>query len=146
MVATVLFASVRNAGRTQMATAWFNALAHPDRARAISAGTNPADVVDHQVVKAMVEAGLDIASCKPRLLTAHLASSADLFIVVAPPLLAVTVEGPRERSTWQVDDPLGESPERIREVEHNIQLLVRQLLVARRWMPLGATVPPSSAR
>ena len=38
---TVLFACVHNAGRSQMAAAWFNALADPSRARAISAGTDP---------------------------------------------------------------------------------------------------------
>ena len=38
---TVLFACVHNAGRSQMAAAWFNALAKPGVARAISAGTEP---------------------------------------------------------------------------------------------------------
>ena len=34
----VLFACVHNAGRSQMAAAFFNALADPGRARAVSAG------------------------------------------------------------------------------------------------------------
>jgi arsenate reductase len=34
-VKTVLFACVHNAGRSQMAAAWFNALSDPARARAI---------------------------------------------------------------------------------------------------------------
>jgi arsenate reductase len=38
---TVLFACVHNAGRAQMAAAWFNRLADPMKAQAISAGTNP---------------------------------------------------------------------------------------------------------
>ena len=38
---TVLFACVHNAGRSQMAAAWFNALADPSKAVAISAGTDP---------------------------------------------------------------------------------------------------------
>ena len=38
---TVLFACVHNAGRSQMAEAFFNALADPAKARAISAGTEP---------------------------------------------------------------------------------------------------------
>jgi glycerol uptake facilitator-like aquaporin len=38
---TVIFACVHNAGRSQMAAAWFNALADSKKARAISAGTNP---------------------------------------------------------------------------------------------------------
>jgi len=39
---TILFACVHNAGRSQMAAAWFNALCDPKAARAISAGTQPA--------------------------------------------------------------------------------------------------------
>jgi len=42
---TVLFACVENAGRSQMAAAFFNALADPSAARALSAGTDPAERV-----------------------------------------------------------------------------------------------------
>jgi protein-tyrosine-phosphatase len=38
---TVIFACIHNAGRSQMAAAWFNALADSARARAVSAGTDP---------------------------------------------------------------------------------------------------------
>ena len=55
----VLFACVRNAGRSQMAAAFFNAVADPSRARAVSAGTEPADRPDPLVVEAMGEMGLD---------------------------------------------------------------------------------------
>src|SRR6202789_4391704 len=40
-VITVLFACVHNAGRSQMAAAWFNALSDLTKARAVSAGTEP---------------------------------------------------------------------------------------------------------
>jgi len=40
---TVLFACVHNAGRSQMAAAFFNELADPSQARAVSAG-RPLDV------------------------------------------------------------------------------------------------------
>jgi arsenate reductase len=36
---TVIFACIHNAGRSQMAAAWFNSLAAPTRACAQSAGT-----------------------------------------------------------------------------------------------------------
>ena len=36
---TVIFACVHNAGRSQMAAAFFNVLADPAKVRAISAGT-----------------------------------------------------------------------------------------------------------
>ena len=52
---TVLFACVHNAGRSQMAAAWFNLLAEPTKARAISAGTEPGPRVHPEVVAAMRE-------------------------------------------------------------------------------------------
>ena len=58
---TVLFACVHNAGRSQMAAAWFNVLADPSKARAISAGTDPGARVHPEVVEAMNEVGVDLA-------------------------------------------------------------------------------------
>ena len=58
---TVLFACIHNAGRSQMAAAFFNALADPAKARAISAGTEPAERVHPEVVDAMREVGIDLA-------------------------------------------------------------------------------------
>jgi arsenate reductase (thioredoxin) len=62
---TVIFACVHNAGRSQMAAAWFNALADPGKARAISAGTQPGARVHPVVVDAMREAGVDLSSNRP---------------------------------------------------------------------------------
>ena len=42
---TVIFACVHNAGRSQMAAAFFNKLADPAKARALSAGTTPGERV-----------------------------------------------------------------------------------------------------
>ena len=61
---TVLFACVHNAGRSQMAAAWFNALAGARKARAISAGAKPAAQVHPTVVAAMREVGVDLGQCE----------------------------------------------------------------------------------
>jgi arsenate reductase len=58
---TVLFACVHNAGRSQMAAAWFNQLADGSKARAISAGTDPGHAVHPEVITAMREVGVDLA-------------------------------------------------------------------------------------
>jgi arsenate reductase len=58
---TVLFACVHNAGRSQMAAAWFNVLADPRKAMAISAGTDPGLHVHPEVVIAMREVGIDLS-------------------------------------------------------------------------------------
>ena len=144
MVSTVLFASVRNAGRTQMATAWLNALAHPGKVRAISAGTSPADAVNPNVIAAMKEAGIDISSSVPRLLTAALEHSADMLIVVAPPLPDPPVHGGGERDEWLVNDPEGAPLDAVRQIRDDIERMVRRLLVANHWMPFGASTPPST--
>ncbi|MGH9140799.1 MAG: low molecular weight phosphatase family protein, partial [Vicinamibacterales bacterium] len=79
---TVLFACVHNAGRSQMAAALFNALADPARARALSAGTRPADRVNPVVVEVMREAGIELPPQSPRLLTPDLAGQADWLITM----------------------------------------------------------------
>ena len=50
---TVLFACVHNAGRPQLAAAWFNVLADASKARAVSAGTEPGARVHPEVLEAM---------------------------------------------------------------------------------------------
>ncbi|RKH01019.1 arsenate reductase/protein-tyrosine-phosphatase family protein [Corallococcus carmarthensis] len=54
---TVFFACVHNAGRSQMAAAFFNALADSARARAVSAGTQPGARVHPEVQAVMAEVG-----------------------------------------------------------------------------------------
>src|SRR2546425_2085584 len=81
-VTTVLFACTHNAGRSQMAAAFFNALADPMKARAISAGTEPAEAVHPEVVDAMREAGVDLTAAQPRRLTPALASQAALLVTM----------------------------------------------------------------
>ncbi|MFP2897749.1 low molecular weight phosphatase family protein [Corallococcus sp. 4LFB] len=66
---TVIFACVHNAGRSQMAAAFFNALADPAQARAVSAGTQPGMRVHPEVQSVMAEVGLDLSGARPQLLT-----------------------------------------------------------------------------
>ena len=67
--AKVVFACVANAGRSQMAAAFFNTLANPARARAISAGTRPETAVHPEVVTVMQELGIDLSAAKPQYLS-----------------------------------------------------------------------------
>src|ERR1700727_582042 len=119
MIATVLFVSVRNAGRTQMAAAWVTALAHPDKVRASSAGIIPADAVDNNVVDVMKEVGINLSSSTPRLFKPHLEDPADLVVVIAPPAPDPPVCGVNEHDLWLVDDPVGAPPERVREIRRD---------------------------
>ena len=76
----IVFACVHNAGRSQMAAAFFNALADPSKARAESAGTQPGDRVHPEVLAVMQEVGIDLSGVKPRKLTQELAESAEMLI------------------------------------------------------------------
>ncbi len=66
---TVLFACVHNAGRSQIAAALFNKYADPTRARAISAGTQPAARVHPEVIATMRRHGIDLSAQTPQKLT-----------------------------------------------------------------------------
>src|SRR5213083_58360 len=79
---TVIFACVENAGRSQMAAAFFNALADPTRIRAVSAGTEPGDRVHPEVVAVMREAGIDLSGASPSRLTDDLARAGRLLVTM----------------------------------------------------------------
>src|SRR5438874_2637699 len=79
---TVLFACVENAGRSQMAAAFFNALADPSAALALSAGTDPAERVHPAVAQVMRELGLELGDAPPRHLTRDLVARADVLITM----------------------------------------------------------------
>lgn len=124
---TVLFACVANAGRSQMAAAFFNQRADPKKARAISAGTRPGTAVHPEVVAVMKEAGIDLSNGRPQLLTQELASSAQHLVTMGcgdecPYVPAATVED------WPLDDPKGQPVARVRQIRDQIDERVRKLV------------------
>jgi arsenate reductase len=86
MVKKVLFACIKNAGRSQMANALFNSMCHAEDAVSISAGTEPADHVHANVAELLMqEKGLDISKAEPTKLTAELATGMDILVTVRAP-------------------------------------------------------------
>ncbi len=79
---TVIFACVHNAGRSQMAAAWFNHLADPRQARAVSAGTRRRNACIRKCSQVMNEVGIDLSGAKPQKLTVELARDADLLVTM----------------------------------------------------------------
>ncbi len=124
---TVLFACVHNAGRSQMAAAWFNKLADPIKARAISAGTQPGSRVHPEVIVAMHEAGIDLGTGVPRKLTDDLAGRVDVLVTMGCGDECPLVPG-IERADWPLDDPKGQPIERVREILNEVERRVRQML------------------
>lgn len=129
---TVIFACVHNAGRSQMACAFFNALADPARARAISAGTAPASQVHPIVVEAMREVDIDLSQAVPQKLTPALASKASLLVTMGcgeecPYIPGLKVED------WPLPDPKGQPLEAVRKIREEIRQRVQALLAGRAW-------------
>jgi arsenate reductase len=124
---TFIFACVHNAGRSQMSAAFFNELADPNLARAISAGTHPADHVHPVVVDAMREVGIDLSHGRPRKLTAELAQNAKMLITMGCGDECPYVPGLR-RDDWPLPDPKGQGIESVRQTRDEIRRRVLQLL------------------
>jgi arsenate reductase len=124
---TVLFACVHNAGRSQMAAAWFNALAAPALARAVSAGTEPGTRVHPEVLDAMKEVGIDLSSVTPTLLTRELASGAALLVTMGCGEKCPVVPGLR-RDDWPLEDPKGKPVELVRKIRDDIRRRVERLI------------------
>ena len=117
---TVLFACVHNAGRSQMAAAWFNRLADSSRARAISAGTDPGPRVHPEVITAMREVGVDLAGASTTRLTSELAQQAHLLVTMGCGDECPYVPGAK-RDDWPLEDPKGKPIERVREIRDEIR-------------------------
>lgn len=129
---TVIFACVHNAGRSQMAAAFFTALADPEKARAVSAGTEPGDRVHPEVLAAMGEVGLDLSAARPRLLTEELARGATLLITMGCGDACPVVPG-LERADWPLEDPKGKPLERVRTIRDDVKARVEALLRREGW-------------
>jgi arsenate reductase len=129
---TVIFACVHNAGRSQMAAAWFNQLADSTKARALSAGTNPGLHVHPEVLTVMQESGLDLSAQRPQRLTDELARGAQLLITMGCGDQCPVVPGLR-RMDWPLEDPKGKPAARVREIRDEIRTRVQALLEAEGW-------------
>ena len=124
----VVFACVHSAGRSQMAAAFFNRLADPSKARALSAGTTPGDRVHPEVVAVMQEEGIDLSEARPQKLTPELATEAQLLITMGCGDECPYVPGLR-RDDWPLDDPKGQRLERVRAIRDDIRARVEALVV-----------------
>ena len=125
----VIFACVHNAGRSQMAAAFYNQLADRSKAEAISAGTEPGLRVHPEVLAAMQEVGIDLSGAEPQKLTKELAGGAALLITMGCGDKCPYVPGLR-RDDWPLKDPKGLPMEEVRAIRDDIRLRVTNLLKA----------------
>jgi arsenate reductase len=130
--AKVVFACVANAGRSQMAAAFFNALADSARAHAVSAGTRPGTNVHPEVVTAMREVGIDLSQAKPQYLSIELCQGAHILVTMGCGDECPLVPG-LERDDWPLEDPKGQPLERVRQIRDEIKNCVAELIQERNW-------------
>jgi arsenate reductase len=128
----VIFACVHNAGRSQMAAAWFNALADSTRARAVSAGTDPGTRVHPEVLEVMREVDIDLGDRTPQKLTDDLARGAEMLITMGCGEQCPVVPGLR-REDWPLEDPKGKPLARVREIRDDVRARVADLLQHEGW-------------
>lgn len=130
----VLFMRVHNAGRSQMAAAFFNRIA-AERGmsiRAASAGTHPAASVHAGVAAAMRECGIDISDAKPALMTDALVERAKRVITMGcavdaaecPALLLTMLED------WGLPDPAGKDAAEARAIRDEVKRRAAALIEA----------------
>ncbi len=128
----VLFACVHNAGRSQMAAAFFNALADPSKARAASAGTRPGSAAHAEVVTVMREVGIDLTTAVPRRLTPEIAAGVKLLVTMGCGEECPFVPG-AERDDWPLPDPAGRDLAEVRTIRDEIRGRVESLVADRQW-------------
>jgi len=126
----VIFACVHNAGRSQMAAAFFNQLADPQKAEAVSAGSEPGLRVHPEVLAVMQEIGIDLSEAKPQKLTEDLAREAQLLITMGCGDKCPYVPGLKQ-DDWPLPDPKGRPVEEVRAVRDEIRSRVLELLSAK---------------
>ena len=123
----VIFACVHNAGRSQMAAAFFNQYADPAKATGISAGTEPGLRVHPEVLTVMQEIGFDLSAATPQKLTQELAKDAALLITMGCGDKCPYVPGLR-RDDWPLRDPKGLPAEEVRAIRDEVRARVRSLI------------------
>jgi arsenate reductase (thioredoxin) len=128
----VLFACTHNAGRSQMAAAFFNELADPTRARALSAGTRPGDRVHPEVLQVMREVGIDLSKSKPQRLTRELAAGAGHLVTMGCGEECPFFPGMKIQD-WPLEDPKGKPVEGVREIRDDIRRRVKEMVDSNDW-------------
>ncbi|PVU98626.1 hypothetical protein BB559_001435 [Furculomyces boomerangus] len=116
----IVFACIHNAGRSQMAAAFFNLHNKQPEIIGMSAGTNPADHVHEVVAQVLLEKNIDITKNTPQKLTSDLVSEGDIIITMGCGEKCPYVPGVKIID-WDLEDPKNKPIERVREIRDEIE-------------------------
>jgi len=125
---TILFVCVENAGRSQIAEAFFNKYA-PKGYKAISAGTRPVSQINPMAIEVMKEVSVDISNQKSKDITEDSMRNSTQIVNIGcmdkescPTLFVHNLIG------WNIEDPKGKSIENVREIRDEIEQRVKELV------------------
>jgi arsenate reductase (thioredoxin) len=121
----VLFVCTHNAGRSQMAQAFFERHAPADL-RAESAGQEPVEAIWPEVVAAMAEVGIDLSQRRPKKIDLEMQLHADMAVTLNCRASCPYVPGLVE--DWDVPDPAGRPIEEVRAIRDEIERRVLELM------------------
>lgn len=126
----VMFACIHNTGRSQMAEAFFNRLSDPNLARAESGGTEPAPEMNAAVLEAMREIGIDLVAegHHPKIASLDHLQEGDRAISMGCGVSLACPARLGRMEDWGLDDPKGQSIERVRAIRDQIRDMVRALV------------------
>ena len=116
----VLFVCVENAGRSQMAEAFFRKYA-PAKYNVISAGTTPSSQLNPVVVEVMKEVGIDMTQQSPKTLSDEMIENSSKTVNMgcmdkeSCPALFV-----KDVLDWNISDPKEKSIDDVREIRDQI--------------------------
>jgi arsenate reductase (thioredoxin) len=122
----VLFVCVHNAGRSQMAAGFLRHLGG-DRIEVLSAGSEPADLVNPVAVEAMAEVGIDVSREQPKLLRDTAVREADVVITMGCGDACPIYPGKRYED-WDLPDPAGRTLAAVRPIRDQIETRIKKLL------------------
>lgn len=124
----VLFVCVHNAGRSQIAAGYLQALAG-DRVEVRSAGSQPKDQINPVAVQVMAEEGIDIANNAPKVLTVQSVQESDVVITMGCGDACPIYPGKRYED-WKLEDPAGKGVNEVRPVRDEIRARVEELIAS----------------
>jgi len=124
----VLFLCTHNAGRSQMALGFFQALTG-DHAVAWSGGSEPGLEVNPAAIAAMAERGIDISGEFPKPWTDETVRAADVVVTMGCGDACPIFPGKRYEN-WDVDDPAGQGVEDVRPIRDEVERRVRGLMAS----------------
>ena len=125
----IIFVCAENAGRSQMAGAFFNAYAKNRGYNAESAGTVPAGEVNPAVIEVMKEKGIDMLNAKPKQFDESRIDEYARIISFGCLLKeAFSTDIQKRIEDWVTDDPKGKPVEDVRIIRDSIEKKVRVLI------------------